>query len=148
MSLELITDRSAAQDVELNVFVDFMDCELVGDRRERAIVKAVDQADLLEDDPYSAIDRYGRRIAVTDLSSGCLAALTVLRSPDKVVCGLQMGDNALEALLLNCTQGRVLIFDRDRSIDHTDGEIDAVYRGKRYRSTGALKRAMEGNGDV
>lgn len=144
MSLELYTDREAAlaQGMELNVFVDFMATKLTGSVAEAAVIAEIDEAIQDKNDPYTVIDRFGYKIRVTDLSAGCLSALTVLNSPDKLICGLQMGDNALESLLHHCTNGKLLIFGRQYSIDSEDGKIDAIYHGKHYDNTYDLKEAM------
>lgn len=146
MGLELITDREFALNngMEVNVFVDFMATPLKGDQKEGMLIKSIDKAEQIKGDPYSVIDRFGNKIAITDLSTGCLIALAVLRNPNTIICGLQLGDNALEALIRVCNTGRVFIYDREYSIDSQDSDIDVLYKSKRYRKSGDLRQAMEG----
>lgn len=144
MSLELFTDREEAlkQGMELNVLVDFAATKLKGSRAEAAIIAEIDEAEQDANDPYTVIDRFGYKRRITELSAGSLSALTVINNPDKLICGLQMGDNALECLLHNCKEGKLLIFERQYSIDGSDGVIDVIYHGKHYDNTYDLKNAM------
>lgn len=60
-------------------------------------------------DANSFDDRFGTRLPITDLSTGCKTALLVLCETGKVIDTLECGYNALSAIITTCTEGSILM---------------------------------------
>lgn len=71
------------------------------------------------------IDRFGYKVALEDLSTGCKAALCVLSYPDKIIDTKECGVNAIDFIISVCREGCIIISDPEITfVDYSDGKID------------------------
>ena len=62
-------------------------------------------------DKNSFIDRFGFKLHLSELSTGCKAALCVANCPDKIIDLIECGNNARDIIISLCKDGKVLIRD-------------------------------------
>lgn len=87
------------------------------------------------------IDRFGRTLPISRLSTGCKTALVIEHNPGRVVDLLECGNNARDAIIRNIRSGKVLLRYNDISIDYpgyNDYEIDVLSDGIRFTSLDQL----------
>jgi hypothetical protein len=73
------------------------------------IIKAVDLGEMVDDTTFS--DRFGVRLYLSELSTGCKAAICVALMPDKIVDLQECGLNARDAIFNYCEDGKILLHD-------------------------------------
>ena len=73
------------------------------------IIKAVDSGDMIDDMTFT--DRFGVKLYLSELSTGCKAAICVELMPDKIVDLQECGLNARDAVFNYCENGKILLHD-------------------------------------
>ena len=73
------------------------------------IIKAVDSGDMIDDMTFT--DRFGVKLYLSELSTGCKAAICVELMPDKIVDLQECGLNARDAGFNYCENGKILLHD-------------------------------------
>lgn len=107
LDLEDIPDNvKVVRDVEK----EFASLILKGTEKEKELVRIIEKGELLDSTAF--IDRFGYKLYLSELSTGCKAALCVLNSADKVICLDECGLNARDAIILLCGVGAIL-FDNN-----------------------------------
>lgn len=102
-SKEIPSGEKIIEDVEKQ----FRTCVLQTSQEEQKLVKVIDKGRLNSRATY--VDRFGTRLPVSELSTGCKAALCVLHSGGSVVDLRECGCNAIESVLRFCKLGNVLV---------------------------------------
>lgn len=103
------------------------------------LIAEIDQARYVDETEF--VDRFGRTLPISKLSTGCKTALVVAHNPDKVVDILGCGYNARDAIIRNIRDGKVLFSYNDISIDYPgleDFEIDVLIEEEHFTSLDAL----------
>lgn len=59
----------------------------------------------------SFIDRFGNKLLISELSTGCKAAILVNELRDKKILCFECGDDAIGAIVRNCQIGNIIIYD-------------------------------------
>lgn len=90
-------------------------------------------------DQYSFIDRFGFKIFINNMSTGCRAALLMATNPPSYAVDLsELGLTAQDAIIRNCKEGHILVPERrDLTFDsefYTDPPIDVEFDGFRFDS--------------
>ena len=101
----------------------------------RVLMAEIDQAKYVDETEF--VDRFGRTLPMSKLSTGCKAVLVVAHNPTKVVDLIECGYNARDAIIRNIRTGKVLFVYNDISIDYPgfdDFEIDVFIDGERFTS--------------
>ena len=73
------------------------------------IIKSVDFGDMIDDISYK--DRFGNKLYLSELSTGCKAAICVALLPDKIIDLQECGLNARDAVFNYCEDGKILLHD-------------------------------------
>ena len=126
---ELITDAEEA----------FMLMRIKKTELAAKLISEIDRAQYIDETEF--LDRFGRTLPISRLSTGCKTALVVAHNPDKVVDLLECGYNARDAIIRNIRDGKVLFSFNDISINYPgfdDLEIDVLIDGKHFTSLDAL----------
>lgn len=85
-----------------------------GTAEEKAVISKIENGKY--NDESSFIDRFGYKLYLSELSTGCKAALCVLNKPDVQINLIECGRNALDVILSVCKNGSVIMRDRDATI--------------------------------
>lgn len=70
------------------------------------LMREIDKAKYV--DEVSFIDRFGRTLPISRLSTGCKTAIVVEHNPDKIVDLIECGYNARDSIIRNIKSGKVL----------------------------------------
>lgn len=92
------------------------------------------------------VDRFGLTLPISDLSTGCKAALVVAANPDKLVDLIECGHNARDAIIRNVRDGKIIFYYNDIGIDYPgfdDYVIDVLYDGQRFTSLDAFNSYLK-----
>lgn len=104
----------------------FRQIKVKGTPKEREVISKIEQGTY--NDENSFIDRYGYKLYLSELSTGCKAALCVLNKPDVQINLIECGINALDVILTVYKNGSVIMRDRDVTIrdysEHEDIEVE------------------------
>lgn len=121
-------------DVVRDVEDAFAPLRLVNDEVTKSLLREIEQAEYLSES--KVIDRFGMPLYISELSSGCKAALCVQYLPDKVIDLVECGLNARDAIISFCKQGSILFYSNCTNINgygKEDLEIDVCIKGKKFR---------------
>lgn len=94
---EVITDVERA----------FRALDLAGTDLDVRLVSEIEDGHYLDSSAF--IDRFGYKLPIEDLSTGCKCALVVANSPDIFVDTVECGNNARDAIIRNVTQGKIIM---------------------------------------
>lgn len=83
---------------------------------EKHLVELIDKGTLI--DNTSFIDRYGYKLYLSELSTGCKAALCVLNT-DSIVDLVECGLNARDIIVSLCSKGSVLYNNNSATISNS-----------------------------
>ena len=104
-----------------------------GDEIDRLLIKTIEKGEYLN--PYEFIDRFGHKLSMMYMSTGCQAALAVHNRPDLVINCIEAGDNALSEIIKYCERGTIIIPNRQFAFCTVGKDaVDVLYRGYRYTS--------------
>ena len=121
-----------------NMEMEFDKIRLTGSNKERSIIKFIENGTYNND--YSFIDRFGLKLDISEMSTGCKAALCVANNPKKVFNLIECGVNAQDVIITTLKEGNIIIRDRGITIvDYSkDGKIDVELDGYRFTNTNRL----------
>lgn len=147
MSLELISSRTFNKDNYTDYIFD-IDKEfastLVEDLPQiRNIMKEIDSASYVNSREF--IDRFGKHLYIDRLSTGCKAAILVVLKPYAVIDTRECGLNARDAIIYNCSNGRIVFYGMGttiKSFGRDNEDIDVIYRGKNYCDVDKLNEVI------
>lgn len=126
---EVIADAEAA----------FLRTKVENTELNAKLMSDIDQAQYVNAAEF--VDRFGRTLPISELSTGCKTALVIVCNSDKVVDLKECGHNARDAIIRNIRNGKVLFTFDDITIDYPgfcDFEIDVLIDGEHYTSLDAL----------
>lgn len=114
-------------DREENIIIDsevaFRLITLRGTNLERTLISEIEQGSYV--DSAFFIDRFGYKLPISELSTGCKTALVVANSPDRVVDLAECGNNARDAIIRNVKNGRILLSYNGVDIFYSgDGDVE------------------------
>ena len=127
MSLHVYTDKKdIPEGIEIieDVNVEFLKAVIRGTDEENFLVKGIEQGALISGDGSAYIDRFGFKLRIDEMSSGCKAALCVVNYPYKVVNLKECGLNARDCIISHCKSGYALVRDFGVTIVPYMDEID------------------------
>lgn len=102
-------DKSLKEDVIYDVEREFETFALCGSVEEGIFISKIEKGKYNPEDNLSFIDRFGFKLHKKQMSTGCKAALCVLRNPNKIVDLSECGLNARDMILSFCRDGAVFI---------------------------------------
>lgn len=127
-------DKQARDDIDyLFELVKLKDDEIT-----RKLLSEIDEA--IYNDSISIIDRFGMKLPLLDISTGCKAALLVAYNPDIEYDLTECGWNARDAIIKNIKNGRILLLNEGVTIsyDEDDVEIDVEINGYEFTRVSRL----------
>ena len=124
--LETMDDNDIITDVELA----FNAVKLCGSEVEAIILREIEQAQYK--DATHIIDRFGDKLSIDFISTGCKAALVVLNNPDKVVSLVECGYNARDIIINYCKDGAVIMPESAITIVKEVETIDIEMEGYKF----------------
>lgn len=109
----------------------------------RNIIKYVDRGVYIDQNSFK--DRFGYKLYTKCLSTGCKAALLVAEYPNKIVNCIECGSNALEAIILYCKDGEILVYGSTLDNVHlaNNREVDVELNGIHFTSSSKLDRYID-----
>lgn len=116
----------------------FSQLKLHGTEQERKVIEQIDKGKYL--DEISFIDRFGYKLYVSELSTGCKAALCVLNFPDKIIDLLECGNNARDVIINTCKEGTIITSDNAVTIKDLGQEINVCLDEYRLTSVKRLNQ--------
>lgn len=120
-----------------NVIVDpevaFRLLTLSGSNTERTLISEIEQGQYL--DSAFFVDRFGCKLPISELSTGCKTAIVVSKCPESLVDLAECGNNARDAIIRNIKEGRILLSYNGMDIYYAGDEdvavdlcVEGVYR--------------------
>lgn len=82
---------------------------LSGSTDEELFLNRLEHGKSIPGDSYAYIDRFGFKLSASDMSTGCKAAICVLRSTSKIIDLTECGLNAVGMILSWCREGNIYI---------------------------------------
>lgn len=92
-----------------NVHKEFDMLGLSGSSDEELFLNRLEKGKSIPGDSYAFIDRFGFKLAASNMSAGCKAAVCVLRNPDKLIDLTECGFNAVGMILAWCKKGNIYL---------------------------------------
>jgi len=128
--LEVFDAENKAADV-IDIDAAFSKLGITVTESVKNIVKAVDSGTLINGSTFE--DRFGVRLYLSELSTGCKAAICVLMMPDCIVDLQECGLNARDAVFNHCEDGKILLHDFGVTIvDEHIRKTPICYAGKQF----------------
>lgn len=96
---------------------------------------------------YSFIDRFGCKLYISNLSTGCKAAILAVLSPDKIVDLRECGANARNAIVTFVKDGSIIMDENDLDLDlglcKKGIKINVSYNGKIFKDILSLNNYLQ-----
>lgn len=107
----------------------FKQIRIKGTEEEKAVIAKIEQGKYNDDNSF--IDRFGYKLYLSELSTGCKAALCVINKPNMQINLIECGTNALDVILSTCKNGSIIMRERGVTIkDYSeDGRIEVELDG-------------------
>ena len=135
-----LSEYKIIKDVEAN----FSKVRLGQNKADERILSQIEKASIVDRNAF--IDRFGFKLDSSFLSTGCKAALEVVRCGEKEIIDLmECGMNARDCIISNCSNGNILISRPEcRISDYTEDDfIDVSVYGKQFSSMSMLSSYLE-----
>lgn len=144
---EIPKDISVVDDVEL----EFNFVDLKGSDTVRGLIKQIEHGEWLNNESF--IDRFGYKLWMDSMSTGCKAALVAACEPTKAINLRECGYNARDAIVLSLKDGHLIIDFDDTPISpanqvyskngtRVDTKIEVVNNGYKFTSLERLNEYL------
>lgn len=120
--LNIYVDGIPETEMIMDVEAEFLKVRLSGTREERELISVIEKGEYNDDKSF--IDRFGYKLYLSELSTGCKAALCVISFPDKVINLHECGFNARDTIINYCSRGNIFINENGVYIREIKKEID------------------------
>lgn len=139
--LKLVIDETGTSP-KIDIEGLFKQITVSGTPQEREIIEKIEQGKY--NDSNSFIDRFGFKLYLSELSTGCKAALCVVNKPNTPMNLIECGINALDVIITTCKNGNVIMRDRDITIkDYSDdGKVEVELDGYVFTSVERLNHYL------
>lgn len=137
---ELASGLEVIKDVELA----FSEIGIPNTDVAKILIKEIEQGEYI--DTISFKDRFGYKLDMSCLSTGCKAALVVLMNPSKLVDLQECGWNARDEIIKNCKEGNILLEYDDVTFTLKDGDewgIDVRVDNYRFTNINSLNKYVK-----
>ena len=138
--LELISEYDIPNEMIISdVEREFKLLDVSDNEVNRKLMLDIDRAKYVN--PYEFIDRFGRTLPISKLSTGCKAGIVVAANPNTIVDTVEAGYNARDAIVRDIPTGRIIFYFNDISIycpGCNDYEINVFYNGTHFTSLDEL----------
>lgn len=120
---------------------EFDTLKLKGTATEKRLIEKIEKGKWNDSDSY--IDRFGFKLRISDMSTGCKAALCVANLPEKVINLRECGLNARDIIISLCENGKVLLPEPEVTIvDYSDGNVHVQLDGYIFLTIKRLNRYL------
>lgn len=128
--LRIYDSENMSADI-IDIDAEFSRLLINPDETLNKIIKSVDGGTLLDSNVFS--DRFGNRLYLSELSTGCKAAICVYCNPDKIIDLQECGLNARDAVFNYCENGNILLHDFGVTVvDENIRQTPVIYNNKEY----------------
>ena len=143
MTLYHYEDKIENKHVIRDVETAFEGIELVADEDTKKIIKNIDKAKFNGGNRF--IDRFGAYVYISELSTGCKAALCVKYITNSVIDTVECGYNARDVIIKNCKEGNAIIYDDGITVafDDTDRAVDVYIHGRNIKDVQELNEFID-----
>lgn len=131
------SDKEVLSDIEFA----FKKVKLTGNVVERQILQLVEHASYHDKDSF--IDRFGYKLHLSELSTGCKAALVVAHFPNQIVDLIECGFNARDVIISVCKDGFVLLDDDGVTYEQYSDSIDVRVDEYEFSTVERLNRYIK-----
>ena len=135
--------RDRGTDLKFDIESEFLKCSTPDTPLNRQLIKEIEQGEYI--DGLSFRDRFGDKLGIEYLSTGCKAALLVANTNQHVDLQ-ECGDNAVSVIIRRCTQGNIVMIDRGVTIEYLgdprDVNIDVGIDGYNIRDLRTLNEYL------
>jgi hypothetical protein len=115
----------------VDIEAEFSKILITVDDNIRKIIKAVDKGELLDTNKFK--DRFGVVLYVSELSTGCKAAICTYFNPNSIVDTQECGLNARDAIFNYCEDGKILLHDFSVTVnDNNTRKSPIMYAGRKF----------------
>ena len=126
-----VFDAENCQADIVDIDAAFSKLEIVVNDVVKNIIKAVDTGNMIDESTFE--DRFGVRLYLSELSTGCKAAICVALMPDQMIDLQECGLNARDAIFNYCEDGKVLLHDFGVTVvDRHTRKTPIEYAGKLF----------------
>ena len=100
------------------------------DENIKRMVKVIDQGELIDSNRF--VDRFGVNLYLSELSTGCKAAICTYFHPEAIVDLQECGLNARDAIFNYCENGKILLHDFGVTVNSENSrKTPILYAGRR-----------------
>lgn len=101
------------------------------DEKIKRMVKVIDQGELIDSNRF--VDRFGVNLYLSELSTGCKAAICTYFHPEAIVDLQECGLNARDAIFNYCENGKILLHDFGVTVNSENSrKTPILYAGRRF----------------
>lgn len=139
-----LLDNYDGDNIITNVEFAFSQLKIVDDPVVKTLMMEIDGAKFVDD--VRCIDRFGTDIYVSNLSTGCKAAMCVYLLKDKVIDTIECGVNARDSIIRHCSEGSIIVYDMDVNVTNDTGcneAISILYHGIQFNDLSTLNKYIE-----
>ena len=137
-----IDEIPSKENIVIDLEKQFDSIEIKGNELDKELIKEIDQGEYIDNTTF--VDRFGNRLYMSELSTGCKAALCVANSTDEIIDLKECGLNARDTIICACTNGAVIIHNEAITIqDKFNALINVEIDGYRITSVERLNRYIQ-----
>lgn len=126
-------------DIVTDVEKEFSTLTIQGTNIDKILIEKIEKGRY--NDSISYIDRFGYKLHIDDLSTGCKAALCVANLPNKIIDLIECGNNARDAIIRYCSNGNIIIRDNGLTISTINGtETRVTMNGLKFNNIDDLNK--------
>lgn len=115
----------------------FSSINLTGSAEEKRVIELIEKGKY--NDSVSFIDRFGVKLPITELSTGCKTALCIINNPNIEIDTQECGINAVDVIVSVIRKGNILIQDRDITfVDYDNDNCDVQLDEYKFTSIDRL----------
>lgn len=130
---------SSEKEVVADVEKEFKQLKLQGTDVEKMLIEKIEKGTYL--DSISFIDRFGYKLYLDNLSTGCKAALCVVNRLDKIIDLAECGHNARDIIISLLMEGNVLMEDSSVTFSSIYGQnVDVRVDNYRFSNIDRLNK--------
>lgn len=123
--------------LEMDIEKLFYSTNVVDDPIVRKCISSIEKGEYYDKNFY--IDRFGCKLSMDDMSTGCKAAICVHLNPEKNISLMECGTNVRDFIIKNMSKGNIAIYDDDILISSIKGTaIDVVMDNYRFKDIDRL----------
>lgn len=143
MSLTLYVDdgvNSLPDGIVQDIEVEFDLLKLEDTELNRKLLFEIEQGFYIS--PHAYKDRFGYKLRIDDMSTGCKACLCAAQNPNKTFSFKEVGLNARDIAIKTLTAGAIVINDTNTTISGDYETIDVIFDGKHFDTVLSLNNYL------